>query len=129
MSLNCCQAHSTSMIKAVAETDTEVYMIPAEMMDEWFKYKEWKAYVNNTYSMRFTELMQVIDLIAFNNMDKQLLHYLNERARALNTKALFITHQQIADELHTQREGISRLLRTMESKGLLRLGRNTIEIL
>jgi CRP/FNR family transcriptional regulator len=129
MSLNCCQAHNTSMIKAVAETDTEVYMIPAEMMDEWFKYKEWKAYVNNTYSMRFTELMQVIDLIAFNNMDKQLLHYLNERARALNTKALFITHQQIADELHTQREGISRLLRTMESKGLLRLGRNTIEIL
>jgi CRP/FNR family transcriptional regulator len=62
-------------------------------------------------------------------MDKQLLHYLTERARALNTRALVITHQQIADELRTHREAISRLLRTMELKGIVKLGRNTIELL
>ncbi len=128
MSLNCCQAKKISVIKAVAEDETDVYMIPAELVDEWFKFKEWKEFVNSTYSIRFNELMQVIDLVAFNNMDKQLLHYLSERARALNTKALVITHQQIADELRTHREAISRLLRTMEAKGLVKLGRNTIEL-
>ena len=79
--------------------------------------------------MRFAELINVIDLIAFSNMDKQLLHYLEERAKALHTKALVITHQQIADELRTHREAISRLLRTMEEKGVVRLGRNTIELI
>lgn len=129
MSLNCCQAKMVSAIKAVAEDETDVYLVPAELVDEWFKFKEWKAFVNNTYGIRFNELLQVIDLIAFSNLDKQLLHYLEERARALHTQALLITHQEIADELRTHREVISRLLRTMENKGLVRLGRNTIELL
>jgi CRP/FNR family transcriptional regulator len=129
MSLNCCQADKASSIKAVAEDETEVYLLSARLVDDWFRFKEWKEFVNSTYSMRFNELLQVIDLIAFSNMDKQLLHYLQERARALNTKALYITHQQIADELRTHREAISRLLRAMETKGIVRLGRNTIELL
>ena len=69
MSLNCCQANKISAIKAVAEDETGVYMIPAELVDEWFRFKEWKEFVNNTYSIRFNELLQVIDLIAFSNMD------------------------------------------------------------
>jgi len=129
MSLSCCQANKSSMIKAVAEEDTAVYMIPVELMDTWFKFKEWKEFINGAYSNRFAELMHVIDLIAFNNMDAQLLNYLEKRAAAVHTKALYITHQQIADELHTHREAISRLLRTMENKGIVRLGRNTIELL
>jgi CRP/FNR family transcriptional regulator len=129
MAINCCQSHKKSMVKAIAEDDTEILQVPVSMIDEWFKYKEWKLYINNTYANRFAELMQVIDLIAFNSMDKQLLHYLEERAKAANSKALFITHQQIADELHTHREAISRLLRTMEQKGIVQLGRNTIELL
>lgn len=129
MAINCCQAHKKSMVKAIAEDDTEVLQIPVSMVEDWFRYPEWKAFVNSTYSARFAELIEVIDLIAFNNMDKQVLHYLSERAKAANSRALFITHQQIADELHTHREAISRLLRTMEQKGLVKLGRNTIELL
>lgn len=129
MAINCCQSHKRSMVKAIAEDDTEVLQVPVNQIEEWFKYPEWKAYVNNTYSTRFAELIEVIDLIAFSSMDKQVLHYLEERAKASNTKALYITHQQIADELHTHREAISRLLRTMEQKELVKLGRNTIELL
>ncbi len=129
MAINCCQSHKKSMVKAIAEDDTEVLQVPVNQIEEWFKYPEWKAYVNNTYSTRFAELIEVIDLIAFSSMDKQVLHYLEERAKATNTKALYITHQQIADELHTHREAISRLLRTMEQKELVKLGRNTIELL
>ncbi len=129
MAINCCQSHKKSMVKAIAEDDTEVLQVPVNQIEEWFKYPEWKAYINNTYGTRFAELIEVIDLIAFSSMDKQVLHYLEERAKASNTKALYITHQQIADELHTHREAISRLLRTMEQKELVKLGRNTIELL
>lgn len=129
MSLTCCQTGKSSMVKAVAEDDTDVLLIPVRYMEEWFKYPEWKAFVNNTFNSRFSDLLQVIDLIAFNNMDKQLLHYLQQRAKALQTQALLITHQQIADELHTHREAISRLLRTLEQKGMVKLGRNTIELI
>jgi len=123
------QHGSADELKAIAEIDTEIMQIPVKFMDEWFKYPEWKMYINNNYQNRFAELMEVIDLIAFNNMDKQLLHYLQERSKALGTFVLELTHQEIADELHTHREAISRLLRTMEQKKLVKLGRNNIELL
>ncbi len=129
MAINCCQSKKRSNIKAIAEDNTEVLLIPANLIDDWYKYVEWKNFINNTYGSRFAELIEVIDLIAFNNMDKQLLHYLQERAKANNTKALYITHQQIADELHAHREAISRLLRTMEQKNMIKLGRNIIELI
>lgn len=129
MSLTCCQAGKKSMIRAVAEDDSEILQIPVELTGDWYKYPEWKAYISNNYNNRFAELMQVIDLIAFSHMDKQLLRYLEERSKALNTRFLEITHQEIADELHAHREAISRLLRTMEQKKLVRLGRNNIEVL
>ena len=129
MSLTCCQSGKSSMIKAIAEDDAEILQIPIKLTEDWYKYSEWKAYISNNYNNRFAELMQVIDLIAFSNMDKQLLHYLEERSKALNTRVLEITHQEIADELHAHREAISRLLRNMEQKKMVRLGRNNIEVL
>ena len=129
MAINCCQGNKKSSIKAIAEEDTEILQIPVNMIDSWFKYPEWKTFINSTYGARFAELIEVIDLIAFSNMDKQVLHYLQERSKAAGTKTLNITHQEIADELHTHREAISRLLRTMEQKNMLRLGRNIIELI
>jgi CRP/FNR family transcriptional regulator, anaerobic regulatory protein len=128
MSLTCCQSGKKSMIKAIAELESRLLMIPVKLTEDWFRFPEWKAYISNNYQTRFAELLQVIDLIAFSNMDKQLLHYIKERAKALNVKVLDITHQEIAEELHTHREAISRLLRTMEQKGLVKLGRNSIQI-
>ena len=129
MSLTCCQSGKKSMIRAVAEDDTEILQIPVKLTEDWFRFPEWKAYISNNYNNRFAELMQVIDLITFQNMDMQLLHYLQERSKALNTRVLDITHQEIADELHAHREAISRLLRIMEQKKLVKLGRNSIEVL
>jgi CRP/FNR family transcriptional regulator len=129
MAINCCQSRKKSMIKAIAEDETEVLMVPTDLIDQLFKYPEWKTFINNTYSSRFAELIEVIDLIAFNNLDKKILNYLEKKREALNTSALLLTHQQIATELNTHREAVSRLLRTMEQKGLVKLGRNTIELL
>lgn len=129
MAVNCCQSRKKSMIKAIAEDETEVLMVPTDLIDQLFKYPEWKTFINNTYSSRFAELIEVIDLIAFNSLDKKILNYLEKKKEALNTASLFITHQQIAGELNTHREAVSRLLRTMEQKGIVKLGRNTIELL
>ena len=129
MSLNCCTGKKKSNIKAITEEETELLLIPANQIEDWYKCPDWKNFIFNTFNTRFAELLDVIDLIAFSNMDKQVLHYLNERVRATGTRALYITHQQIADELHTHREGISRLLRSMEEKNLVKLGRNIIELI
>lgn len=129
MSLTCCQAGKKSMIKAIAEDQTSILQIPVEVTSEWYQFTEWKVYISSNYHNRFAELLQVIDLIAFNNMDVQLHHYLKERCKAHQSNMLETTHQQIADELHTHREVISRLLRAMELKKLVRLGRNSIELL
>lgn len=129
VALNCCQAGNRSMVKAVSEDETDIIQVPIKLTEEWYKYPEWRAFITNTYGSRFTELLGVIDLIAFSHMDKQVIHYLRQRSNALNTKALYITHQEIADELHTHREAISRLLRTMEEKSIVKLGRHTVELL
>lgn len=129
MAVNCCQSKKESMVKAIAEDDTEVLLVPTDLIDQLFKYPEWKTFINNTYSHRFAELIEVIDLIAFNSLDKKILNYLEKKKEALNTASLYITHQQIAGELNTHREAVSRLLRTMEQKGIVKLGRNTIELL
>lgn len=129
MSLTCCQSGKESQVKAICEDDCELLLIPVEQIENWFIYPEWKAYISSNYNNRFEELLQVIDLVAFHHMDKQLLHYLEERTKALGTRILEITHQQIADELHSHREAISRLLRLMEQKGQVKLGRNSVEVL
>ena len=77
MAVNCCQSKRKSMVKAIAEDETEVLMVPSDLIDELFKYEEWKTFINNTYSSRFEELIEVIDLIAFNSLDKIILNYFN----------------------------------------------------
>jgi len=128
MTINCCLNHKKSSIKAISEKDTDLLLIPGNMVDDWFKYPEWRSFVNNTFSNQFLELIDVIDLIAFSNMDKQVLHYLQQRAKVINADTIFITHQEIADEFHTHRETISRILRTMEQKNMVTLGRNFIKL-
>lgn len=129
MAVNCCAGKNESMIKAIAEDETEVLLVPADMLAKLSGYPEWQQFINSTYSARFLELIEVIDLIAFNSLDKKILNYLEKKKEALNTSVLLITHQQIATELNTHREAVSRLLRTMEKKGLVKLGRNTIELM
>jgi CRP/FNR family transcriptional regulator, anaerobic regulatory protein len=68
MAVNCCQSRKKSMIKAVAEDTSEVLLVPTDLVDQLFKYPEWKAFINSTYSARFAELIEVIDLIAFNSL-------------------------------------------------------------
>ncbi len=129
MSLTCCMSHSKSEIRAIADTDVELFMIPVEKVDEWmFKYKSWKSFIMQTYSKRFSELLATIDSIAFLKMDERLIRYLQDKFEKLGNKEIHITHQEIATDLNTSREVVSRLLKQLEKRGEVVLGRNKIEL-
>lgn len=130
MSLNCCLGHKLSDITAIAEEDVKMIALPVQQMDDWLgRYRSWREFVFNTYQLRFDELMHALDQVAFHQLDERLLHYLEEIARKTGRKELQITHAQIARDLHSSREVISRLLKRMEGDGLLIQGRNRIELL
>jgi CRP/FNR family transcriptional regulator, anaerobic regulatory protein len=129
LSMICATKHEKSQMLAEAIEDTEVIAIPLELMDNLMKnYRSWYYFVLETYRNRFEELLQVIDHIAFKSMDERLVYYLTNQAEKLNTRQLNLTHQQIANDLNSSREVISRLLKNMEKNGKLTLLRNVIEL-
>jgi CRP/FNR family transcriptional regulator, anaerobic regulatory protein len=130
VSMICAIQSQTSEIMAVAEENTEVLMIPIQLMDELMNtYKSWYQFVIQTYRGRFDELLSVVDNIAFRNMDERLEFYLKRHAGDGNRKNIELSHQQIADDLNSSREVISRLLKKMEQRNLVKLHRNMIELL
>jgi CRP/FNR family transcriptional regulator len=128
LSMICATRNQASQIMAVAVEETEVLMIPISYMDELMtKYKGWYYFVLETYRSRFEELLVVIDNIAFKNMDERLEWYLKQQA-AKTGKNIHLTHQQIANDLNSSREVISRLLKKMEKNQAVLLHRNSIEL-
>ncbi len=127
MTLTCCLGQTKSEIRAIAETDAKLIMIPIEKMEEWSeKYKSWRSFVFESYHNRLNEMLETIDSIAFLKMDERLLKYLLEKSRISNDKTIHNTHQQIAYELHTSRVVVSRLLKKLETLGKIELHRNSI---
>ena len=80
----------------------------------------------DSYRSRFEETLELIDQIAFQSLDQRLVFYLNEQFEARQSDALHTTHQEIATDLNTSREVISRLLKKMEREGMVALARNTV---
>jgi CRP/FNR family transcriptional regulator, anaerobic regulatory protein len=129
MTLSCCLGQTRSEIRAVAERDATVIMIPIGKMEEWTsKYKSWRNFVFESYHSRLTEMLDTIDTIAFLNMDQRLMKYLRDKAMINQNEMLQVTHQQIAYELHTSRVVISRLLKKLEIEGKIELQRNSIKV-
>ena len=129
MSMACCLGDTKSEIRAVAETDGQVVMIPVMYMELWLgKYKSWRNYVFASYNNRLKEMLTAIDNLAFMNMDKRLLNYLLEKSKINTTKEINTTHQEIAYDLNTSRVVISRLLKALEKNGKIKLHRAYIEL-
>ena len=105
-------------------------MIPVQKMEEWTtKYKSWRNFVFNSYHTRLMEMLTTIDSIAFMKMDERLLKYLQDKIKITKEVIIKSTHQEIADELHTSRVVISRLLKKLENQGKIQLYRNYIKII
>lgn len=127
MTLQCCVRKTDSQIKATSMEPSLLLMFPSEYMQTWMeKYRSWREYILQSYHTRMLELIETIDEIAFMRLDERLLKYLTDQAKLLGTLELHHTHQEIADDLHSSRVVISRLLKQLETKGVIQIRRNRI---
>lgn len=130
MTMSCCLGDKQSKIRAIAETDGELIMIPISKMDEWLaKYASWRKFIFDSYDNRLDEMLVAIDNLAFNDMNARLKKYLLDVASINQGNVVIKTHQEIAYELNTSRVVISRLLKALEKENFLTLNRNEIKIL
>ena len=130
MTFTCCMMAHASVIRGSAEEDSELLCIPVDLMDEWMtKYRTWKRYVMATILNRFTEVLRSIDEVAFKKLDDRLVNYLKEKSKATGSPLINLSHQQIADELGTNRVVISRLLKRLELDKKLLLYRSQIRLM
>lgn len=113
---------------ASVEEDAEAIMIPAQSFKNWVnKYEIWREFLYNLLAQRLSSVLEIVDEVTFGRMDARIAMFLLERVNEQNS--LTITHQEIADELGSSREVISRILGNLADKQLIQLGRGSIEIL
>ncbi|SHI54539.1 CRP/FNR family transcriptional regulator, anaerobic regulatory protein [Mesonia phycicola] len=130
MTLACCLGDKKSEIKAIAEIDSTLLMIPIQKMEEWSsKYKSWRNFVFDSYHHRLMEVLQSIDNIAFSKLDSRLIKYLEHKKEVFNSNYIEITHQDIARDLNSSRVVISRLLKKLENQKKIELYRNAIKLI
>lgn len=128
MSLTCCMAHQTSTINAVSEEETQVILLPVEILDTWIsKYPSWKQFVMQSFQSRFREMIETLDAIAFLRLDERLVKNFINRNKKSGATTFSGTHQDLALQLNSSREVISRLLKKLEKDGKIELSRNFID--
>lgn len=127
LSLVCALRQRTSEVMIRADGVTELLLLPLDRMDAWMsQYRGWYQFVLESYRTRFEELLLTIDQIAFRNLDERLEFYLKRQSEARHSLELNLSHQEIAEELNSSREVISRLLKKLAQLGKLSMSRNQI---
>jgi CRP/FNR family transcriptional regulator len=128
VSLICCMDRTRSRVKAIAEQKTAVVLLPVELLDSWMsQFQTWKEYVMRAMQMRFDELLNALESIAFLKMDERLEKFFIDRYRSTGSRVFEGSHQDVALALNSSREVISRLLKQLEKKGLISLSRGRID--
>ncbi len=113
---------------ATVEKDAEAVMIPADKFRDWVKrYDAWREFVFELLSDRLSTVMAVVEEVVFQRMDRRVAALLLNRSKVTNP--IRITHQEIAAELGSSREVISRILEDFSQKGVIEVTRGTVEIL
>jgi CRP/FNR family transcriptional regulator len=130
MSLICCMKKSKSKIRASADKNSKVILIPVHYMTEWFNQNEnWRNFILQSYQIRFNEMLETIDTLAFLKMDERIYKYLIDQVKLNANNVLNITHQKISEDLNTSRVVVSRLLKQLEDEKKIKTGRHKIKVL
>jgi len=128
MSLTCCMGLQKSNIKMIAEEESVILTIPVDVPEKWMsEYKSWKEFMMYSYKHRFDELLSTIDAIAFMKLDERLIRFFEDRYKSTGKTVFHGTHLDIAIQLNTSREVISRLLKNLEKNTPIVIGRNSID--
>ncbi|GAB4241540.1 MAG: Crp/Fnr family transcriptional regulator [Ekhidna sp.] len=130
VSINCGIHDIKSRVKAIAEDDSKTILIPSSIIREWqMKYSSFNQYVLNLYQKRFDDILDAYNALAFQSLDARLLSYLKARSQAIHSKEIKATHQDLADELGTARETVSRMLKKLETEEQVKLHRGWVEVI
>jgi CRP/FNR family transcriptional regulator len=121
---SCLLGHTDYNARGIAEGETTLALLPRPLFDELLAEPAFRDFVFHLFSERIAELMQVIEEVAFRKLDQRLAGLLLGKGKLVHA-----THQQLADELGSVREMISRLLKGFAEQGLVRLSREQVEIL
>jgi CRP/FNR family transcriptional regulator len=128
MSLTCCMGLQKSNIKMIAEEESLILTIPVDVPEKWMsEYKSWKEFMMYSYRHRFDELLETIDSIAFMRLDERLVRFFIDRHKSTGKTVFEGSHQDIALQLNTSREVISRLLKNLEKNNHILISRNSID--
>jgi CRP/FNR family transcriptional regulator, anaerobic regulatory protein len=111
------QKQEPSTIFANTEEDSQILLMPFDKVAKWIKkYPEFSAMYFNQFNYRYYDLIETLNHVLFDRLDTRLYSYLNDKAIATNTKTIVISHKDIAFELGTSREVITRVLKKLESE-------------
>jgi CRP/FNR family transcriptional regulator len=130
MTFSCGMMSKPSQVEGTAEEDLTMLCVPVNVMEEWMhKYPSWKKFVIATIVDEFMDVIKSVDEVTFKKMDDRLVNYLKEKQKITGSSLVNLSHQQIADEMGTNRVVISRLLKKLENDKRLLLFRNQIKLL
>jgi len=130
MTFSCGMMAQTSQVKGTAEEDLSMLCVPVAAMEEWMhKYPSWKKFVIGTIVSEYMDIIKIVDDVTFKKTDERLVNYLRAKSKLTGSSLINLSHQQIADELGTNRVVISRLLKKLENEKRLLLFRNQIKLL
>ncbi len=130
MTFSCGMMSRPSQVEGTAEEDLSMLCVPVPVMNEWMgKYQSWKDFVMATIVNEFMDVIKTVDEVTFKKMDGRLVTYLRQKSKITGSSLVNLSHQQIADDLGTNRVVISRLLKRLENDKKLLLFRNQIKLL
>lgn len=130
MTFSCGMMSQLSQVKGTAEEDLSMLCVPVAVMEEWMqKYPSWKKFVIGTIVNEYMDIIKSVDDVTFKKMDDRIINLLKSKSKLTGSTLINLSHQQIADELGTNRVVISRLLKKFENDKRLLLFRNQIKLL
>ena len=118
MSFSASITNEPSKVYAITESDTKALLLPAMEMNNWIKqYPNINTMFYSMFKLRYADLLETINHIIFNKLDQRIVKHLQDKAEMYGSKVIAITHKQIANELGTAREVVSRIIKKLEKDG------------
>lgn len=129
MSFSSCLKNEKSKIFAVTEDESIILLIPADKVATWVtEFPAINILFYQQYDLRYSELIDRINHLLYYKLDKRLLDYLNAKIKVTGKNPIKISHKEIARELGTAREVVSRLVKKMEKQNILKQNHDSIEL-
>ena len=130
LTASCIVSHNPFPAYAICEEDLDVVLIPAGALHRWIaESSAWRDYVFGLVAQRMADIISLVEEVVFSRVDRRIASYLLKRHLANNQPIIQATHQEIASDLGTSREVVSRILKDFEVKNLIKVSRGSIELL